>query len=329
MFQECLIVLRSIVLQSLGITLQSSPDSRQYATAQSLSSQISSQPQAKPSVAASEDTCNDSSPNKRHQAIKVSPRNQLGHVFTTPSPNSRISSGFGSLQDEDGSINYESSYDQKNSHTRVLSDSPPQYLPGQKDPNLIKIEHRSRERERKRRRHHKHHRWSTHDKVSAERDPSHTTLSPKYEQNGAAGVQSRDSNSNPPPPRGAWDVPVTSPTNHSTTSPRIQQSVRSSLDNQTFPSPRQNPASCIETSTLTDIESECRNVPVSGGSEAKGNEDSVQSPPHAKVLSPRAEKQRQKLHSKQVELRKSKEEKERLVNEVNLLNLKVLEEGTK
>ena len=325
MFQECLIVLRSIVLQSLGISSQSSPDSSQYTAAQSLSSQISPQPRAKPSVAASED--NDSSPSKRHQKMKVSPRNKLGNVFTTPSPNSRISSGFGSLQDEDGSINYESSYDQKSSHTRVLSDYPPQYPLGQKDPNLIKIDHRSREHERKRRKHRKHHRRSTHDKVSAERDPSHTTVSPRYEQNAAADVQSRDSNSNPPPPRGVWDVPVTSPTSHLTTSPRIQQSVGSSSDNHTFQSRRQNPANCIEISTLIDIES--RNVPISGGSEGRDNEDSVQSPPHAKVLSPRAEKQRQKLHSKQVELRKSKEEKERLANEVNLLNLKVLEEGTK
>ena len=69
-------------------------------------------------------------------------------------------------------------------------------------------------------------------------------------------------------------------------------------------------------------------MPIKIGTE--GVEEPVRSPPpQAKVLSPRAEKQRQKLRSKQVELLNSKEEKERLVNEVNLLNLKVLEEGTK
>jgi hypothetical protein len=49
MFQECLVVLRSIVLHSLGIASQSSPD---LAAAQSLSSQTS---QAKPSVAPSKE----------------------------------------------------------------------------------------------------------------------------------------------------------------------------------------------------------------------------------------------------------------------------------
>ena len=57
--------------------------------------------------------------------------------------------------------------------------------------------------------------------------------------------------------------------------------------------------------------------------------DAMQSPPRVKVLSPRAEKPRQKLHSKQLELLRSKEEKQRLASEVNLLNLKVLKEGTK
>ena len=321
MFQECLTVLRSIVLQSLGITSPSSPDSGQHAAVQALSSQISPQTQAKPSVAASEE--NDSPPNKTHQ-VKASPRTKMGHVFMTPSPNSRISSGFGSLQDEEGSINYEPSFDHKSSQCKDDSDS--QYP--QRDPNLIKIEQRSREHERKRRKRHKHHRHKSHDTASTERGLNHTNVSPRHERNTAACVQSRDNDSNPPPPKGAWDAPLTSPANHSTTSPdqlRVQ-SVERSSNNKSFLSPRQNLASCIEISPQSD---ESRNVPISRGMEGRGTEESVQSPPQAKVLSPRAEKQRQKLHSKQVELLKSKEEKERLVNEVNLLNLKVLEEGTK
>ena len=318
MFQECLIVLRSIVLHSLGITSQFSPDSGQHAAVQNLSSQISPQIQAKPSVAASIE--NDSSPNKTHQ-VKASPCNKMGHVFMTPSPNSRISSGFGSLQDEEGSINYESSYDHKSSQCKDHGDS---HYP-QRDPNLIKIEQRSQEHERKRRKRHKHHRHRSHDTASAEREPNHTTVSPRNEQNTAARVQRRDNDSYPLPPKGAWDAPLTSPTNHLTTSPdqlRIQ-SVESSSDNQSL---RQNPANHIEISSQTD---ESRTVAISRGMEGRGTEESVRSPPQAKVLSPRAEKQRQKLHSKQVELLKSKEEKEKLVNEVNLLNLKVLEEGTK
>ena len=97
MFQECLIVLRSIVLHSLGI--KQSSDSSQHTVVQNLSSQIGTYPnqvspqtQAAPSSVASE-----SSPNKSHRVINVSPRNKMGHVFMTPSPNSRISSGFGSL----------------------------------------------------------------------------------------------------------------------------------------------------------------------------------------------------------------------------------------
>ena len=321
MFQECFMVLRSIVLHSLGITSQFSPDSGQHAAIQNLAIQISPQTQAKPSVAESVE--NDLSPNKTHQ-MKASPRNKMGHAFMTPSPNSRISSGFGSLQDEEGSINYESSYDHESCQCKDHSDS---HYP-QRDPNLIKIEQRSQEHERKRRKRHKHHRHRSHDTASTEREPNHTTVSPRNEQNTAARVQRQDTDSNPPPPKGAWGAQLTSSTDHLTTSPdqlRVK-SVESSSDNQSFLSLRQNPANRIQISSQTD---ESRNIAISRGMESSGTEESVRSPPQAKVLSPRAEKQRQKLHSKHVELLKSKEEKERLANEVNLLNLKVLEEGTK
>ena len=321
MFQECLVVLRSIVLHSLGITSQSS-EQGQYAAAQRLSSQISSQTQAKPSVAASEE--NNSSPaSNAQQAMKSTPRNKMGHKFMTPSPNSRISSGFGSLQDEEGSIEYESSYDHKTSQHKDHSDS--QYP--QRDPNLIKIEQRSQEHERKRRRRHKHHRHRSHDPLSEEGDLNNIAVSP---QNATAGVQRRENDSNPPPPKGAWDASLTTPTNHLIASPdqlRVE-SVESSSDGQTFPSQHQI-ESGIGTSLTEHDDRRSWSVPISRGMEGRGTEESVQSPSQAKMLSPRAEKQRQKLHSKQVELLKSKEEKERLANEVNLLNLKVLEEGTK
>lgn len=310
MFQECLIVLRSIVLHSLGIGSQSLPN---LAAAQSLSSQIS-QAKTSESVAASEE--NNSPPNKTHRTTKASPRNKMADTFMTPSPNSRISSGFGSLQDEEGSISYESSYDHKNSQCKDHSDS--QYP--HRDPNLVQIEQRSQECERKRCRRHKHHRRRSHDAVSAERDPNHTTVralvSPRNEQNVAAdSIQRRDNNDpNPPPPKGAWEAPL-----------RVQ-STESSSDNQPFLSPRQNLAHRNKISSQTD--GSRNHVPIKIGTE--GIEEPVRSPPpQAKMLSPRAEKQRQKLCSKQVELLNSREEKERLVNEVNLLNLKVLEEGTK
>ena len=328
MFQECLIVLRSIVLHSLGINSQASLGSTQYTTIQSLSShigthpdQISVQTQAKPSSEAVISEENESSPSKTHQVMTVSPRDKVGHVFVTPSPNSRISSGFGSLKDEDGSINYESSYDQKSSQPDKCGGS--QYP--DRDPNLIKIEQQSREHGRKRHRRHTHHRHRSHDAALAERDPNRTTMSPRYDHNYTeAHVQRRDRNDlNPPPPKGAWDqAPLTSPTANMDTSPeqlRVQ-SVESSSDNQSFLSPPQKLGNRIEN----------RSVPIGSDMEERGiDEPLVQSPPQVKMLSPRAEKQRQNLHSKQVELLRSKEEKERLVNEVNLLNLKVLEEGTK
>ena len=328
MFQECFVVLRSIVLHSLGIRSQSSPDSSQFTVIQNLSSQFGSHPdqispqtQAKPSVEVVARKENESSSNKSHRAMKVSPRNKAGHIFMTPSPNSRISSGFGSLQDEEGSINYESSYDQKSSQPDKNSGS--QYP--NRDPNLIKIEQRSHEHERKRRRWEKHHRHRSHNAASAERDPNHTTVSPRYDQHTDVCVQKRDHNiSNPPLPRGAWDAPLTSPTANVDTQLRVQ-SVESSSDNQSFLSPPQKPDNHTKTSS-----DGIRSVPIRGDMEGRGIEKPlVQSPPQVKVLSPRAEKQRQKLHSKQVELLRSKEEKERLANEVNLLNLKVLEEGTK
>ena len=323
MFQESLIVLRSIVLHSLGIGSQSLPS---LAAAQSLSSQIS-QAKISESVAASEE--NNSLPNKTHQTMKASPRTKMGHAFMTPSPNSRISSGFGSLQDEEGSINYESSYDHKNSQRKNHSNS--QHPHSDRDPNLVQIKQRSQEREKKRRRRHKHHRRRSHDAVSAERDPNHTTVhalvSPRNDQNVAADRVQRgeDNDPNPPPPKGTWEAPLN---NHSTTGPdqlRVQ-SIETSSDNQTLLGPRQNPAHRNKISSQTD--GSRSHVPIKVGTE--GIEEPVRSPPpQAKVLSPRAEKQRQKLCSKQVKLLNSREEKERLVNEVNLLNLKVLEEGTK
>ena len=323
MFQESLIVLRSIVLHSLGIGSQSLPN---LAAAQSLSSQIS-QAKTSESIAASEE--NNSPPNKTHQTMKASPRNKMGHAFMTPSPNSRISSGFGSLRDEEGSINYESSYDHKNSQRKDHSDS--QHPHNERDPNLVQIEQRSQEREKKRRRRHKHHRRRSHDAVSAERDPNHTAVhalvSPRNDQNVAADRVQRgqDNDPNPPPPKGAWEAPLTGLNNHSTTgSDQLRvQSIETSSDNQ---GPWQNPAHRNKISSQTD--GSRSHVPIKIGT--VGIEEPVRSPPpQAKVLSPRAEKQRQKLRSKQIELLNSREEKERLVNEVNLLNLKVLEEGIK
>ena len=190
MFQESLIVLRSIVLHSLGIGSQSLPN---LAAAQSLSSQIS-QAKTSESIAAGEE--NDSSPNKTHQIMKASPRNKMGHAFMTPSPNSRISSGFGSLQDEEGSINYESSYDHKNSQHKDHSNS--QHPHSDRDPNLVQIEQRSQEREKRR---HKHHRRRSHDAVSAERDPNHTAVhalvSPRNDQNVAADRVQRGRDKDP------------------------------------------------------------------------------------------------------------------------------------
>ena len=324
MFQESLIVLRSIVLHSLGIGSQSLPS---LAAAQSLSSQIS-QARTSESIAASEE--NNSPPNKTHQIMKASPRNKMGHAFMTPSPNSRISSGFGSLQDEEGSINDESSYNHKNSQRKDHSNS--QHPHSDRDPNLVQIEQRSQEREKKRRRRHKHHRRRSHDAVSAERDPNHTAVHALVShQNVAADRVQRgqDNDPNPPLPKGAWEAPPTSLNNHSITGPdqlRVQ-SIEASSDNQSLLSPRQNPAHRNKISSQTD--GSRNHVSIKIGTE--GVEEPVlrSPPPQAKVLSPRAEKQRQKLRSKQIELLNSREEKERLVNEVNLLNLKVLEEGTK
>ena len=320
MFQECLIVLRSIVLHSLGI--KQSSDSSQHTVVQNLSSQIGTYPnQVSPQTqAAPTSVASESSPNKSHQVINVSPRNKMGHVFMTPSPNSRISSGFGSLHDEEGSINYEPSCNQKSSQSKN-SDSRSHYP--ERDPNLIAIEQRSHEDERKRRRRHKHHRRRSHDTASSERDINHTTthMSPRNNQE-TARILRQDNDSNPPPPIGAWEVPLTSPTAGSMkpkdTSPgqlRAQYG-ESSLDNQSFRSPPQISVN-VKMSSTDRIE----------GAGVEG--DAMQSPPQVKVLSSRAEKPRQKLHSKQLELLRSKEEKQRLVSEVNLLNLKVLEEGTK
>ena len=297
MFQECLEVLRSIVLHSLGIKKDvslTSQDLHRDTAVQNIFNQTGVHPhQVSPQTATApiEVTSEESesvSPDKSTQVKKASPRNNL----MTPSLYSRLSSGFGSLQDEEGSINYESSNDQKCNDTGKNRDS-------NCSDNIEQVSHVYKKKEHKK---HKHHRHRSYDRASIERHTNHTTLSPRYDKNISPHVQGRENYSSVPPPRRAWYS--TEPTHvvHESLPRATVQSVRTSSDAQSLQSYSQKPV----------------------------EKNSMQSPPlQTGTLSPRAKKQRQRFHSKQLEVFRSKDEKQRLESEVNLLNLKVVEEDTK
>lgn len=320
MFHECLVVLRSIVLRSLGINKAD--------TSQSL-----------PVLADPTPTQNEnkSPSSSESHPQNVSPRNNKSQfLMSAPSPNSRLSSGFGSLHEEDGSINCDSSCVQAGLIDQSRNGGPQH---PQRDPNLIALEQRAHKRERKERRRHKHHRDRSHNTPLSNRDDA--TIALTHEKR-TSSMQKQQRESNPPPPTGAWTTsPVTSPTAYQTWSnatgqndasppqPRVQSTENSSF-NQSFKSPP-DPWKLAngEMSGSPSDRSWNATTLSSGGIEVDSCEESSFSPPQAKVLSPRATKQRQKLHSKHDDLLRSREEKQRLANEVNLLNLKVQEEGTK
>ena len=341
MFQECLIVLRTIVMRSLGIASDNSPqkaESSRHLTEQinQIHSHDSSKIQSPKLVQIEKES--KSSPTANSPA-SVAPRDKKSKMFMTPSPHSRISSGFGSLQEEDGVLNCESSYDnvREVKHTQDRGH--------QRDPNLIAIEQRSSERERKKRKRHKHHRHTkSHDTPSSnwQTDDKINTASPDYdeERDHSLEIHQRELNPAPPPPRtGAWFTPDS---NHTTrqntviglnvkdsqaqTREQFVERHHSSSNNQSH---QQSPPSRVTVKAFDRNSTTANTHAAVVDIETSRGEEEMKSPRESKAFSPRAEKQRQKLHSKQIELLRSKEEKQRLANEVNLLNLKVLEEGTK
>lgn len=351
MFHECLIVLRSIVLHSLGIskaTSQQNTDPTVQAmekiceiSAQKNSSQIESESttlslQSEKDAKASETATH---------PLNTVPRDKKSKVFVTPSPNSRISSGFGSLHEEDGSINYESSFD----HVNKMRPAQNEGTLGhdkieQRDSNLIAIEQRSLEQKRKKHRHHRHHRHSrSYGTPSSDKDNTDDAVvaaSPANNEKEYIRQVMQQGDQNPPSaPRGAW---ITSANRHEThqvyatksreeksAKPRVVQSYNSST-NQSYQSTPVIP-DIVKVSPPVDRNPDTMSS--SGGVEVErcDEEDNIimTSPRKAKAFSPRGEKQRKKLLSKQIDLLRSKEEKQRLASEVSLLNLKVLEEGTK
>ena len=124
-------------------------------------------------------------------------------------PPVHISSGFGSLHDEDSSINYESSYDQAK---QGGSSRHPQ-----KDSNLIALEHRAKEHElKKQQRRKKRHRHQS------QTSPSSCTSDPTTSPPSDVHVWVRGSSSDPPAPIGAWVTPEGRPSGYpsSTENPR-------------------------------------------------------------------------------------------------------------
>lgn len=314
MFQECLLVLRSIVLSALGINIdnsQQSPDMAMHNKEQ-LNFAMVGDPD-------SPQTQSDSTTAKQRRNLssstihltKVIPRDkQSDQIFVTPSPHSGLSSGFGSMHDEEESIYYEPSYGRKEQHV-----SQNQCQHSQKDSHLTEADQRFQEREQKRHRLQKHRRHQSQNTPSSNRDHTHMHVINKSDSQ----VQDRRSHC-PPPTVGGWVTPENSITVHQRTMSKhrdanLAEKGGSSSDNQPA-----NPSFMGQTLNSTSC---------ARGLESDYHEENAKYPPLIKSLSPRAYTERKKLQSKQIELLRSKEEKQRLVTELNLLNLKVQEEGTK
>ena len=319
MFQESLLVLRTIVLQSLGInkdTANQSDESSRHTVEQIRHAAYSESPSAQSTSPPAEKGTQSATGEPR--LINVAPRDKKSKAFATPSPHSRLSSGFGSLHDEDGSVNYEVSSDQVGQSNQVGHGNGVVEQTSLRDSHSqsFDVENGLREHGHKRRhRRHKRHRHTrsgeapladvgvkNHTHTNRERRAKHTHEETEL-----------NSSIIPPPPIGAWTSPDTSASNRKSgeRDPSIQ-----SMGHSNDWSLQSTPPAHIATA-------------VDNGGSMLGTEQSVVSPQEMKVLSPRAERKRKKLQSKQVELMRSREEKKRLASEVNLLNLKVEEEGTK
>ena len=318
MFQECLLILRSIVMHALGINTNTSHQSTDPVTGNMEKSTQMDNPDTFKTQSISTPAESQSSPSEPYPTRVIPRDKKSGPIFATPSPHSRISSGFGSLHDEDSSIigNY---YDQAKQGDS--SQHP------QKDSNLIVLEHRTKERELKKQQRRQKHHWHR-----SQASPSSCTGDPTISSLSDVHVQVRGRSPDPPAPMGAWVTPESRPSVYpsSTKSPRntnpSQPRVESSSNNQSFKGIPPFPETVNSSLTVTPDANATTNV---RGLESNHHKGNVKSPPLIKSLSPRAERQRKKLQSKQMELLRSKEEKQRLANEVNLLNLKVKEEGTK
>ena len=314
MFQESLLVLRTIVLQSLGInkdTANQSDESSSHTVEQIRHAAYSESPSAQSTSPPVDKETQSATGEPR--LINVAPRNKKSKTFATPSPHSRLSSGFGSLHDEDGSVNYEVSSYQVGQGNQVGHGSGVVEL---RDSHSQSFENGLREHGHKR--HHRRHKRHRHT-ISGEAPladvgvKNHTHTNRERRAKHTHEETELNSSIIPPPPIGAWTSPNTSASNRKSgeREPSIQ-SVGHSNDWSLQCTPPAHIATADDSS----------------GS-MLGTEQTVVSPQEMKVLSPRAERKRKKLQSKQVELMRSREEKKRLASEVNLLNLKVEEEGTK
>ena len=191
----------------------------------------------------------------------------------------------------------------------------------QKDSHLTPVDQRSRECEQKKHRRKKHRIHQSHGTPPSNADHNHMHVV------STSDSQVQDRLCHPPPTIGGWVTPEDSSSVHlrKYRDSILAQVVEGSPDNQPLKNTQQ-PLMMVTVEPDRTLNS----TSSAGGLEnANCNEESIKSPPLIKSLSPRAQREIKKLQSKQIELRKSKEEKQRLVNELNLLNLKVQEEGTK
>lgn len=262
---------------------------------------INSQPKS-PSAKQNETT---NSANELASQVK----NSLQSSAKTPSPNSRLSSGFGSLVDEDGIMTCESSHseDPLKVGRHVQASSPQTIIVS--TPLPIEQVTSVREQLREQRKYHKEQKHKSRidhrsEKVSGSQSPHKDAFtsykSPDSNVSGIKDSVSPIQSDHSPKQRGrAWMSPVTSPTTSSDT-----------------------PASYIQISPPTNQ--------IQGSFENRHSTSSNQTGAlSSKPLSPREEKATHKLVEKQAELERSRNERKKLATEVQLLDLHVEEEKIK
>ena len=282
-----------IVLQALGINSQTKSPSAKQNEAKSHANELASQ-------------------------VKDS----LQSSVKTPSPTSRLSSGFGSLLDEDGimTMSCESSHseDPLKVGRHVQSSSPQVAI---NTPLPIEQVTSVKEQLKEQRKYHKEqkHKSRRNHRGEKVRSPSDSQL--PHQDAFTSHIHLKSPNSNMSGMKSSEQIKDSVSPIQSDHSPRLR--------GRAWVSPVASPATSSDKSasyTQTPLAPSQIQDPFESRNSTRSNQTGVMS---AKPLSPRKEKAVHKLVEKQIELERSRNERIKLVTEVQLLDLHVEEEKTK
>ena len=312
-FNECLIVLKSIVLHALGIGMSNESTGTVVSPLSDSNpvEELSNQVKERMKLHSSQEG-KKSLPSTQN-SVQTSPKG-LQDTMRTSSSNSRLSSGFGSLHDEE----YIESYDSRK------KEKSPRYSHHSKS--------REQSKERKKRPHNSTSKGRVKDITQTPSPQAHNdTKSHSSRTNNSSRNSGSDqhtpvstSKQKRKPIENAWTTPVTSPPQTISTTSTVTTPQADSLDaEQTIVSERVQILKIRSPRERGNVLS----LPFSSENQKSPHDkERVSSTSSSKTFSPIQEKAVQKLVQQQVQLHMSQEQKKTLANEVQFLDLQVQEE---